>query len=160
MPRATEKLEDKSTKEQKPTMMTPEQIMQFTTRSQQVATDAQALNSIELRVKIMQKKVTEGKEKINKDDGKPIIGQDGFPLRWDDRFHIDYTFEGGEAKFVEVSRELYDNLSVGHNYIATGIFAKISNFDNSPSFKILQVLPLNDYISSKTEQVLKECTTN
>lgn len=76
-------------------------------------------NKIELAGVIRDKRVSQPKQKFDKQTGEPILNADGTPQFWDSYYYVTLAFEGGETS-VAVEEKWFDNLFIGQRVLFEG----------------------------------------
>lgn len=77
--------------------------------------------------KVSSKEVIEGKARIDKTTGAPILDSDGNQLFYQNRYRVTFTFSGFTLTRT-VSEKMYNDLVLGSTYSFTGELGMVKDF--------------------------------
>lgn len=102
-------------------------------------------NTITLGADLIEVRVQEGKEKLDKDTRLPIVNEEtGEVERWSNKYYAKFAFMGGEVE-TEIKGEQYPELSeqIGMPFYLQGRLTKVRSFGSeivAPVFSNFELL--------------------
>lgn len=106
------------------------------------------------KIKVVSKKISEGKEKTDK-DGNPIFNATtGQVDKWDDSYYITFlSLNGGSSHAAKVTQEFYEKLEIGKVYIASGRVDYVTYKDSFNSIPVVIFENFEDFESYLVAQL-------
>ncbi len=101
-------------------------------------------NTVILGADLVDLRVQEGKERIDKDTKEKILDENGEPLRWADKYYAKFVFMGGEVE-TEIKQEQYVEMKEQLNmpFYLQGRLTKVRSFGSeivAPVFNSFELL--------------------
>ena len=101
-------------------------------------------NKITLGADLVEVTENVGKERLDPETKKPMLDEDGEPIRWRSKYYAKFIFMGGEVD-TEVNEAQFLSLSnnIGMSYYLEGRLTKVRNFGSeviAPVFSKFELL--------------------